>query len=115
MGYNGVRITWQVFQSKEHLGESEVPWDSYLTVVCQQVMPHEYFYVSAWPALASGLKEARIATFKTEALVVIETSVSLEPFVYMAVYQGRDLPLSSPDRICSHFRTVRSSFSRRYD
>lgn len=112
-GYSGVRITWQVFQSKEHLGESEVPWDSHLTVkaVCQQVMPHEYFHVSAWSALASGLKEARIATFKTEALVVIETSVSLEPFVYMSVCQGRDLPLSSPDRICSHFRTVWSSLS----
>lgn len=64
-------------------------------------MPHEYFHVSAWSALASGLKEARIATFKTEALVVIETSVSLESFVYMSVCQGRDLHLSSPDRICS--------------
>ena len=101
--YSGVRITWQVFESKEHLGESEVPWDSHLTVkvVCQQVMPHEYFHVSAWSALASGLKDARIATFKTEALVVIETSVYLESFVYMSVCQGRDLHLSSPDRICS--------------
>ena len=53
-GYSGVRITWQVFQSKEHLGESEVPWDSHLTVkaVCQQVMPHEYFHVSAWSGLS---------------------------------------------------------------
>ena len=112
-GHDGVRITGEVFQTRQHLGESQVPRDFHWTAkfVCQQIMLHEYFHVSPWSALAPGLKDDRIATFRTEALVVIESCVSLEPCAYIPGCWGRDLPLSFPESTCSHFKAMSSSLS----